>query len=243
MNEPAGVPAQRSQEPSTTETDDYRSLVEDVLLLLFQPDSNSIAGENTLYYVLGGALLADLALEQRVELRPASGAGGRIHALGSAAPDDEFQRSMWSYVNTKPRRAQAVLAAIGPTLREPVLDRLVESGDLVRRRAKALGFIPTTTYSLGNERRSRLLAGVRAALVDGAVPDSRAALLGALLSASGTLPQFHREIPWNGDVYLRGKKLERGDWGAAAASAAVTRTMVAMIAGSVATTIVIAHKD
>ena len=47
-----------SAEPIPTEP----SLVEDVLLLLFQPDSGTIAGENILYYVLGGAAVADLAL-------------------------------------------------------------------------------------------------------------------------------------------------------------------------------------
>ena len=31
-------------------------IVEDTLLLLFQPDSGTIAGENILFYVLGGAV-------------------------------------------------------------------------------------------------------------------------------------------------------------------------------------------
>lgn len=43
-------------------------LVEDVLLLLFQPDSGSIAGENILFYVLGAAVLGDLALAERLEV-------------------------------------------------------------------------------------------------------------------------------------------------------------------------------
>lgn len=48
------------------------SLAEDLLLLLFQPNSGdrggtgTIAGENTLFYVLGGAVLADLALGEQV---------------------------------------------------------------------------------------------------------------------------------------------------------------------------------
>ena len=42
-------------------------IVEDTLLLLFQPDSGTIAGENILFYVLGGAVLADLSLGGRVE--------------------------------------------------------------------------------------------------------------------------------------------------------------------------------
>jgi len=45
----------------TARSTDEALLVEDVLLLLFQPESGTIAGENILFYVLGGAVLADLA--------------------------------------------------------------------------------------------------------------------------------------------------------------------------------------
>ncbi|KJQ52784.1 hypothetical protein RS85_03678 [Microbacterium sp. SA39] len=83
------------------------------------------------------------------------------------------------------------------------------------------------------ERRASLIERVRAALIDGETPDPRTAASIALLSASGTLPQFHAEIPCNGDVYTRGKELERGDWGAAAASSAVARTTNAVIANAV----------
>lgn len=61
----------------------------------------------------------------------------------------------------------------------------------------------------------------------------------ALLSASGTLPQFHREIPWTSPVISRAKDLERGDWGAEAAAAAVTRTVTATV---VVIVIAIAHR-
>ncbi|WP_243694795.1 hypothetical protein [Labedella populi] len=40
-------------------------------------------------------------------------------------------------------------------------------------------------------------------------------------------------IPWSGDLYMRSKALERGDWVAAAAADAVTRTMAAIIGNAV----------
>jgi hypothetical protein len=40
------------------------------------------------------------------------------------------------------------------------------------------------------------------------------------LAPAGAAP----DIPWSGDVYARGKELERGEWGAAAAGEAVLRT-------------------
>ncbi len=61
-------------------------LVEDVLLLLFQPDSGSIAGENILFYVLGGAALGDLALQERIEMRNEGALTSRIHALDAHTP-------------------------------------------------------------------------------------------------------------------------------------------------------------
>lgn len=203
-------------------------LVEDVLLLLFQPDSGSIAGENILFYVLGGAVLGDLALAGRIETEQKTLSTRVLPSGDGPAPDVLLDQAL-SYVSQKPRDVQSVLASAGPTLRGPVIDRLVARGDLDRTEGKALGIFPTTKLSLGSGRRAILIEGVRAALVDGETPDPRTAASIALLSASGTLPQFHPEIPWSGDVYTRGKEIERGDWGASAAASAVTRTMNAVI--------------
>lgn len=213
-------------------TADGPLLVEDVLLLLFQPDSGSIAGENILFYVLGGAVLGDLALAGRVEVEQGA-LSTRVHLVGSPQSTDEILAPALSYVADKPRNVQTILAAVGPSLRGPVLDRLVERGDVHREQGKWLGIFPSEKLTLGSGRRAELMTKVRAALVDGETPEPRVAASIALLSASGTLPQFHSEIPWSGDVYTRGKELERGDWGAAAASDAVTRTMAAVIGNAV----------
>ncbi|MFP7761427.1 GOLPH3/VPS74 family protein [Marisediminicola sp. LYQ85] len=223
----------RSADSGSRPPADAPLLVEDVLLLLFQPDSGSIAGENILFYVLGGAVLGDLALAERVELHKHGALSTRVHPIGDASPGDELLAPAWSYITEKPRGVQTVLAAIGPQLREPVLDRLVDRGDLTRTKGKTLGIFPSTKLTLGSDRRAELMADVRAALVDGETPSPRTGASIALLSASGTLPQFHSEIPWSRDVYTRGKELERGDWGAAAASDAVTRTLAAVITNAV----------
>ncbi|GAA2981222.1 hypothetical protein JOD63_002674 [Microbacterium terrae] len=205
-------------------------VADDLMLLLFSPASGTIAGENTLFYVLAGAVLTDLALEGAVRADDLGVRGTVVTAEGDTAPDDEILRTMWTYISEKPRGVQTVLAAIGPQLRSPVLDRLVERGDLRRTRGKALGFIPTETLELGDTgRREQLVAAVRATLVDGAEPTARTATLAALLSASGALPTLHPEIPWSTPVATRAKELERGDFAADAAAAAVTRTMTAVI--------------
>lgn len=216
------------------------SLVEDLLLLLFQPDSSTIAGENMLFYALGGAALADFALDGRVTATSDSPSRARIEAVGSTAPSDPLLLSAWEYVAAKPRNVQTVLAAIGPPLREPMLTRLVERGDLVEQDHRTLGIFPTTKLIEGGTgRRDHLVASVRAALVDGLEPEPRVAALAALLFASGALPQLDREIPWTSAVITRADALKRGNWGAGAAADAIART-VASIATSqvfVATTI------
>lgn len=210
------------------------TLAEDLLLVLFQPDSRTIAGENTLFYVLGGAVLAELAIGEHVRTDDGPIGTTRVAVTESDPPAEDILRRGWDYVAEKPRNVQTVLAAVGPYLREPLLERLVENGHLVRGRRKVLGLFDASTIELGDTgRREQLVADIRAVLVDGAEPEPRVAALAALVSGSGTLPQFHREIPWTSPVITRAKELERGNWGADAAAEAVVRTMTAVIVNNV----------
>ncbi|MEW2014186.1 MULTISPECIES: GOLPH3/VPS74 family protein [Microbacterium] len=220
----------------TTNTDPGApTLAEDLLLLLFQPRHGTIAGEGTLFYVLAGAVLAELGLDGNVETDTAGATGTlRIRAVADHPPGDPLLRPAWDYVTDKPRGVQTVLAAVGPALRSPVLERLEDRGDIARTSRKLLGLIDTTSLAPGpSGRRDELMAGVRAVLVDGAQPDARTAALAALLSGSGTLPQFDREIGWNSAVITRAKELEQGNWGADAAAQAVARTVAATIVNNV----------
>ncbi|NJQ01291.1 GPP34 family phosphoprotein [Streptomyces sp. PLAI1-29] len=214
-------------------------MAEDLLLLLFQPDSGTIAGETTLYYALGGAVLADLALGERVRTTKGRLGGVRVEAVPERRPSDEILGSGWDYLSGKPRDVQTALAAIGPGLREPVLGRLAERGEIHREKRKMLGLFPTTALRDGGTgRRARLLAQVRDVLVDGVEPGERVAALTALLAASKTLPQFDPEIPWTSPVISRAEEIRRGNWGAGAAAEAVTRTVTATVVNSVVVALV-----
>lgn len=207
-------------------------ITEDVMLVLFQPDSGTIAGENTLFYVLAGGVLADLAQRGHATVEEARIRGTLVRAAGDP-PDDELLRTTWDYISQKPRDVHTVLAAIGPTLRGIVLDGLVQRGDIRRQQHRVLGLFPSTALiDGGTGRRAALVAKMRAVLVDGAQPSEHIAALIALISASGSLPVLDREIPWTGKTATRAKSFEHGDWAAGAAAAAVTRTMVAVVANS-----------
>ncbi|TWD82542.1 Golgi phosphoprotein 3 GPP34 [Kribbella amoyensis] len=213
------------------------TLAEDLLLLLFQPRSGTIAGENTLFYVLGGAVLADLAMHGYVTMNEP---GGKLETFGDQVPADPSLRSAWDTIDERPRRVQTVLATIGPVLRGPLLQRLIDRGDLDQVERKSLLVFTRKVLTEGTTgRREELLAAVRGTLVDGVEPTARVAALAALISGSGTLPQFHPDIPWNSAVISRAMELEQGNWGARAAAEAVTRTMTAVVVNSavIATTV------
>lgn len=227
-------PRTSSQEISAGPASGEETLAEDLLLVLFQPQSGTIAGEGTLYYVLAGAVLADLGLGAHVRIGTGRLGGLTVEAVADNAPSDHLLRATWEYVADKPRGVQTVLAAMGPAMREPLLDRLVERGVLRRRAHRSLGFIPSTVIEEADSARRRmLLADIRAVLVDGVEPTPRTAALAALLYGSGTLPQFDRDIPWTSSVIMRAEELKEGNWGAGATAKAIARSVTSLIVSNV----------
>ncbi|MBO3083062.1 GOLPH3/VPS74 family protein [Cellulomonas fengjieae] len=204
------------------------TLPEDLLLLMFQPGSRAISGGDALLSVLAGAVLADLALDGRVSTTKSTGTV-MVEAVQGRAPTDEILRRAWAYLADRPRGIQAALAAIGPTVRTPLLARLVARGDIREQRHGGLGpFSTTTLMDGGSARRARLLSDVRDVVIGGTEPTPRVAALAGLLWGSGTLPELHRS-----SAGACARQLDRGQWVVGAAAAMVTRTTNAIIAGSV----------
>ncbi|MET7323587.1 GPP34 family phosphoprotein [Streptomyces sp. NPDC005549] len=212
-------------------------IVEDLMLLMFDDRSGTVAGAGTLYYTLGGAVLVELAQSGRVGVDEADNGlnGLRVHAVEGEPPSDPVLRAAAEKVAERVRGVQTLLIELGTglRLRETVLDRLVERGMLRRESRRRLGVIRTTVMRPADTgHKEALVERVRAVLVDGAEPDDRTAALAGLLSASGTLPSLHRVIPWSGAVYRRGKRLEQSSWGAEAVNTAVLRTVAAVTASA-----------
>jgi hypothetical protein len=205
-------------------------LAEDLLLVLFQPESGTIAGENTLSHVLAGAVLADLAFDESVTTTTTRTGSVGVTAVEGRVPSDEMLRWAWDYAADTPGGVQAMLAAIGPALRQRLLERLIARGDIREENGKVLGVLKTSTLKDGGSgRRSDLIRDVRNILVDGAQPTPRVAALAALLWVSGTLHQFGPEMPWTSVVITRAQELTRGHWSAEGASMAVARTTAAIV--------------
>jgi len=212
-------------------------IVEDLLLLMMDDKSGAIAGEGTLFYTLGGAVLVELSLggHVTVDQNDRGLTGLKVRAVPGRPLPDPVLRSAHDKVAKRVRGVQGTLAEIGTPLRQSVLDRLVERGMLRRESKKWLGIFTSTSMRIADTRHKKaLLKKIRAVLVDNVEPDARTAALVGLLSASGTLTSLHRSIPWSGKVYNRAKELEQGNWGAEAVNTAVMRTMAAHSAGTAA---------
>lgn len=205
-------------------------LPEAVMLLLFDPRSGTIAGEGqSLMYTLGGAVLVELAVRGHVELDDKK---RRVRAAGPG-PEDSLLRAAWERVPKVATGIRGLVIDIGTRSRESTLKRLVARGDIRQEPYRLLGIFPTRALKGGDTgTRDELLVPVRTALVGGTTPDARTATLIALLSASKNLPAMHADIPWSGEVYNRGKKFERGDWGAKAASDIILSTLVVQVVGT-----------
>jgi hypothetical protein len=229
-------------EPMTAQTGTEPTIAEDLLLLLFDPESGTFVGEGQkLFHMLAGAVIVDLAVRGLIDTDDRGfWRGDEVSAVGDEPPADSVLRTVWERVHRSPAEVQTLILEVGPSLRQVVIDRLVDRGELTRESRRLLGLIPSTVLAQGGTgRRDALLAPVRAALVEGADPDDRTGALAALLSAGGQLPSMHRDIPWSGAVHDHGKALENGQWGTAETAEAVRRTDLAQLVSTVALTVVV----
>jgi hypothetical protein len=222
--------ASQTPEPQGPGDSGEATLPEALMLVLFNPRNGTIAGEGlNLMYALGGAMITELAMQGHIELDQTKRKARRV----GDGPASSLLRGAWNRVPEQNTGIRSLVIDIGTRSRETTLDRLIERGDINKEARRFLGFIPTHALVGGaTGTRDRLLTPVRTALVDGVEPDSRTAALIALLSASNNLPAMHADIPWSGEIQTRGKKFERGDWGAKAASDLIMSSLVAQLAST-----------
>ena len=228
------------QTSSSTAVSTIPLLAEDVLLLLFDPKNGVFRGEgSTLFHILAGAVLTELAINNQVEINDRTTLRGReVRVIAGNAPVDPLLLTTWERIEKRPTDVHSLILEIGPHMRAAFIDRLAQRGLIRTEKKKFLGFIPDTAISEGDTpRRDELMTAVRAVLLDGAEPEARIGAIVALLSASGQLPAMDSEIPWSGAVHTRGMAIQKGDWGAEAAAESVARTAAAILANSLFVTL------
>lgn len=217
-------------------------IVEELMLLLLDDDGASISGAGTLHYTLGGALLVELALLDRVELDETSGGGflngPTVLPRGERPLEDPLLAEALATIRERPTRVQPLILSLGAGLYAVVLERLERRGLISKERRRVLGVFRTTRWPAQDARHEEeLRQRILRVLVQGEAPDPRTAAVIGLVYASGAMPALRPPLPWTSATVARARQIQDGDWGADAVGTAVGRTAVAVAASSVSTAI------
>lgn len=171
------------------------TIAEELLLLAYRKgDGKAFIGSLALECGLAGALLAELALTERIGLEK-----GRLVAADHPAPTGDAELdAVLARIAGSPRRHKPewwVRKLRSRTLRRLFVGRLV-SGGLVRPRTRhVVGLFPVTRYPAADPTaRDRVEALLRAA-IGGAPPDPRTAALAALVHAVGLDRKVFADLP------------------------------------------------
>jgi len=214
-------------------------IAEELLLLALDDETGTLrVGGDRLEPALGGALLVELALRERVGVTPPeSGRGkrGRVAITNLTPTDDaELDAALDKLARNEGKKVKDVLSTfaskknrLGHGVRERLLERLAGVGVLVRHQSTVLGFIPRTTWPAGDlapedEVRRRL----QSALVGQETPAERTVALIALLQVTGLLSKVVSSEDKRA-VKSRAKKLTDGDWASKAVKDAIDEAAAA----------------
>ena len=187
---------------------------------------------------LGGAVLMELALAERVDV-----ADKKILVLSSEPIGDPVVDAALARIagEPDPRKAKHWVGKLAKGTRQTVLDRLVAAGVLRVEHSKVMIVIPRTRYpgAFGPEPSARADARqrVRSAVLEDGMPAPRTAALCALISATGMagklLPDLDRKR-----VRDRLEEISEGEWAAEA-----VRKAIQDVQGAVATVVVMGGGD
>ena len=229
------------------DTDDRSMLIaEDLLLLLTDDETGKLAASTTLVDIaLGGALLVELALIERVDV---AGPDERVSrgrlVVRDAGPtgDDVLDEALTRAASKEGKKPQSVVTALGKGARGRLYERLAASGILRAEEGRVLGLFPThhwPTQDAGHEAAVR--DALDTALKNRAATDVRTGALIALLSAlnvvhevvdPGALGLSKRELN------ASASRIAEGDWAASAVRSAIDSMMAAIIAASASAVVV-----
>lgn len=213
-------------------------LAEDLLLLLTEDDTGKLAASGTEVDVaLGGALLVELTLMQRVDV---AGSDERVREGRLVVRDPDptgdglLDEALTIVRQREGKKPQSVVGRLGKRARVRLYERLVEGGVLRAEDDRILGIVPTHRWpSKDAVHESTVRAGLLTALREGATEDART---GALISLLLALNAVHKAVT-PGSVGLSKKELNanatriaEGDWAAKAVRQAIDSMNTTFIA-------------
>lgn len=161
------------------------SLAEELLLLALHDEKGKIvsAASMALTYGLAGAVLLDLSRHGRIIIENNKLILADDKLTGDEILDEAITKIRQSGKTHKPGKWVSKLSGM-KHVKDRLLDRLVNQGVLRKEEKKVLWVFPAKQYPTVNgtpERDSR--AKIREALLDGATPDERTAMIISLVVA------------------------------------------------------------
>ena len=164
-------------------------LAEEFLLLLRDEDGAlSRAPEWLVRYALGGAVLMDLALENRIDTD-----ARRLFLIDSSPMGDALLDPMLSEIAQTNREHDALYWVEHAThhadeIRDTALARLVDNGVLRLSDDRVLRIFGTKHYPLANEEAERdLVRRIRETLLSDTIPDPRDIVIATLADGCGLI--------------------------------------------------------
>jgi hypothetical protein len=201
-------------------------IAEELLLVAYREDGTAHGKGSELDIALGGALLVELALAGNVELTDKD-----VIAAGQLpVPTEPELAAALTAIATKPRRPKSWVQRLAKGARRRLLDDLVARGVLAEEEYRRLGVFAARRYPATDPAAREEIEGrLRAAVVDGELPDERTAALASMIAAAGlerrVFPDDDRKL-----VKRRLKEIADGD----AVAEAVRRTIRAAHAATMA---------
>ena len=215
-------------------------IAEDLLLLLLDDDKGTLAQSDKIQPLLGGALLIELALAERIEVaeRTSVWRTAKVAVLAGPEPADPLLVGALATIGEKERSAQDLVGRLGKGTKDVLLQRLSDRGLIHPVKDKVLGLFPRTTWPAADrEHEHAVRTQLHGPLVLGLSSNERTSALISLLAA---VDHAHKVVE-RGDVpakeiRARAKVIADGDWAAKAVKDAVAAAQAAMTAAIVAST-------
>lgn len=200
-------------------------LAEEILLLAYRDDTGKpLAQAVELDCALAGAVLAELALKERIDLD-----GKKVTVTDPTPVGDEELDATLALISNEERTRKPewwIGKLRSGKLRKRLLSRLTARGVLNEERTKVLGIFPTTRYP---ERDPSVERAIRQQVEDvlaGAEPSERIAGLIAVLHAA----KLARKVFPHASKQ-RIKQITEGQWAAEAVRKTITSIQAAVSAG------------